>query len=129
MRGSAASAAPKGRNILAQGAALERERPSPRLRHPAGEGKGEREGASTHGWEDVKKLAGADLKVCETRENAHLKVCASPASWDFFTASWATLCHPPELNSGAEFLNELLTQDTRLLLAPGFLLLLLAPCF
>jgi len=43
----------------------------------AGEGKGEREGASTHGWR-------------------------------------RGLCYvaPSELNSGAEFLNELLTQDT-----------------
>jgi hypothetical protein len=75
------SAAPKGRNILAQGAALGREGPSPRLRPPsparAGEGKGEREGASTQGWRPG-------------------------------------LCYvaPSELNSEAEFLNELLTQDT-----------------
>ena len=43
----------------------------------AGEGKGEREGASTHGWR-------------------------------------RGLCYiaPSELNSGAEFLDELLTQDT-----------------
>jgi len=76
LRGGAATAAPKGRNILAQGAALGKEWPltppsAPLSRRPAarrsltlqsfsngalwaagraGEGKGERKGASTHGW-------------------------------------------------------------------------------
>ena len=33
----------------------------------------------------MKKLAGADLKVCETPENAHLKLLRQPFEVDFFT--------------------------------------------
>ena len=57
------------------------ERKRPRGGGPAGEGCRRRGvGSPTQGCEAVKKLAGADLKVCETTENAHLKVCASPVS-------------------------------------------------
>ena len=56
------SAAPKGRNILAQGA------------------------------EAVKNLAGADLQVCEIIENGHLKVCAGPSEAGFFHSFAALGC-------------------------------------